>query len=73
MTVVYVIQVMARHGVGSQGWRTVRRASGEPYCFQTREAAVAALRQHFPALREEHDVRVHTMHIDQGCWVNRPH
>jgi hypothetical protein len=24
-------------------------------------------------LREEHDVRVHTMHIDQGCWVNRPH
>jgi len=72
MAVVYVIQVMARHGVGSQGWRTVRRSSGEPYCFQTREAALAALRRHFPALREERDVRVHAMQTEQGRWANRP-
>jgi hypothetical protein len=52
---------MARHGVGSQGWRTVRRPSGEPYCFQTHDAALAALRKHFPALREEYDVRVHVL------------
>jgi hypothetical protein len=61
VTVIYVIQVMARHGVGSQGWRTVRRPAGEPYCFQTHDAALAALRQHFPALREGHDVRVQTL------------
>jgi hypothetical protein len=61
VTVLYVIQVMARHGVGSQGWRTVRRPSGEPYCFQTHDAALAALRQHFPALREDHDVRVQAL------------
>ena len=58
---VYIIQVMARHGVGSQGWRTVRRPSGEPYCFQTHDAALTALRKHFPALREAHDVRVHIL------------
>jgi hypothetical protein len=61
MAVVYVIQVMARHGVGSQGWRTVRRPSGEPYCFQTHIAALTALRKHFPALCEERDVRVHAI------------
>lgn len=61
MAVIYVIQVMARHGVGSQGWRTVRRPSGEPYGFQSRAAALAALRKHFPGLREGRDVRVHTM------------
>jgi hypothetical protein len=61
ITAIYVIQVMARHGVGSQGWRTVRRPSGEPYCFQTHDAALAALRQHFPALREGHDVRVQAL------------
>lgn len=60
-TGIYVIQVMARHGVGTEGWRTVRRASGQPYCFHTREAALAALRQHFPALREDRDVRVHVL------------
>jgi hypothetical protein len=65
-TVVYVIQVMARHGVGSQGWRTVRRPSGEPYCFQTCAAALAALRKHFPALREEHDVRVYALSPQSG-------
>ena len=63
---IYVIQVMARHGVGSQGWRTVRRPSGEPYCFQTHAAALAALRRHFPALREDHDVRVHTLSPPSG-------
>ena len=61
MAVVYVIQVMARHGVGSQGWRTVRRSSGEPYCFQTHAEALTALRKHFSALREERDVRVHAI------------
>jgi hypothetical protein len=61
VAVIYVIQVMARHGVGSQGWRTVRRPSGEPYCFQTHDAALAALRQHFPALREDRDVRVQAL------------
>jgi hypothetical protein len=66
MAVVYVIQVMARHGVGSQGWRTVRRPSGEPYCFQTHTAALTALRKHFSALREERDVRVHTIADEPG-------
>jgi hypothetical protein len=65
-TVLYVIQVMARHGVGSQGWRTVRRPSGEPYYFQTHAAALAALRRHFPVLRENHDVRVHTVSPRSG-------
>ncbi len=59
--VVYVIQVRARHGVGTEGWRTVRRPTGDPYCFRTREAALAALRRHFPALREGEDVRIHTL------------
>jgi hypothetical protein len=68
MAVIYVIQVMARHGVGSQGWRTVRRPSGEPYCFQTCAVATAALRKHFPNLREDRDVRVHAMTDEQeGC------
>ena len=43
MAVVYVLQVMAHHGYGLEGWRTVRKSSGEPYSFETREAAQAAL------------------------------
>lgn len=66
MAVIYVIQVMARHGVGSQGWRTVRRPSGEPYYFQTYAAALTALREHFPALREDCDVRVHALADEPG-------
>ena len=61
MAVIYVIQVMARHGVGSQGWRTVRRPSGEPYCFQTQTGARAALRAHFANLREGTEVRIHAV------------
>lgn len=61
MTMVYVIQVMAHHGVGTEGWRTVRRPSGEPYSFQTYEVARAALQQHFANLREGINVRIHTM------------
>jgi hypothetical protein len=70
MAVVYVIQVMARHGVGSQGWRTVRRPSGEPYCFQTHTAALTALRKHFSALREERDVRVHAITPEPGSSIS---
>lgn len=61
MDVVYVIQVMAHHGYGLEGWRTVRKASGEPYCFHSYEAARVALRQHFGNLREGINVRVHTL------------
>ena len=61
MAVVYVIQVIAYHGGGIKGWRTVRKPSGEPYSFQTREAAEAALQQHFSNLRDGLNVRVHTM------------
>jgi hypothetical protein len=66
MAAVYVIQILARHGVGSQGWRTVRRPSGQPFYFQTHAAALASLRKHFPNLREGHDVRVHTIPDDPG-------
>ena len=59
MPEVYVIQVMAHHGYGLEGWRTVRKASGAPYGFRTFKAAHAALRQHFPTLREGLNVRVH--------------
>jgi hypothetical protein len=65
VAVVYVIQVMARHGVGTTGWRTVRRPSGEPYYFQTQAAALAALRKHFSVLREGYDVRVHPLPDEQ--------
>jgi hypothetical protein len=58
MDVVYVIQVMAHHGYGLEGWRTVRKASGEPYGFPTYEAAHTALQQHFGNLREGINVRV---------------
>ena len=61
MAVVYVLQVMAHHGYGLEGWRTVRKPSGEPYSFETREAAQAALQQHFSNLRDGLNVRVHTM------------
>ncbi len=64
MAVVYVIQVMAHHGYGLEGWRTVRKPSGEPYCFETREAAQAALRQHFSNLRDGLNVRVHSMDVE---------
>ncbi len=64
MAVVYVIQVMAHHGYGLEGWRTVRKPSGEPYSFATREAAQTALRQHFSNLRDGLNVRVHSMDAD---------
>jgi hypothetical protein len=61
MAVVYVLQVMAHHGYGLEGWRTVRKSSGEPYSFETREAAQAALQRHFSNLRDGLNVRVHAM------------
>lgn len=61
MSVVYVIQVMAHHGVGTQGWRTVSRRSGEPYRFRTREMALEAMRTHFANLREGINVRVQAL------------
>ena len=61
MADVYVIQVMAHHGYGLEGWRTVRKASGAPYGFRSYDAAHAALRQHFPTLREGLNVRVHRL------------
>jgi len=61
MAVVYMIQVMAHHGYGLEGWRTVRKPSGEPYCFKTYEAAQAALQQHFSNLRDGLNVRVYSM------------
>ena len=59
MAEVYVIQVMAHHGYGLEGWRTVRKASGAPYKFRSFNAAHAALQEHFPTLREGLNVRVH--------------
>ena len=61
MAVVYVIQVIAYHGGGIKGWRTVRKPSGEAYSFETREAAEAALQQHFSNLRDGLNVRVYSM------------
>jgi hypothetical protein len=61
MAVVYVLQIRAHHGYGLEGWRTVRKPSGEPYGFETREAAQAALQQHFSNLRDGLNVRVHAM------------
>ena len=61
MAEVYVIQVMAHHGYGLEGWRTVRKAGGAPYGFRSFNAAHAALRQHFPTLREGLNVRVHRL------------
>jgi len=58
---VYVIQVMAHHGYGLEGWRTVRKANGAPYGFQCYDSALAALREHFPTLREGLNVRVHRL------------
>ena len=42
MAEVYVIQVMAHHGYGLEGWRTVRKAGGAPYGFRSFSAAHAA-------------------------------
>jgi len=64
MAVVYVIQVMACHGVGLEGWRTVQQSSGVPYRFPTCEAAQAALHKHFSNMRQGVNVRVHTMELD---------
>jgi len=64
MAVVYVIQVIAYHGGGIKGWRTVRKPSGEAYSFQTCAAAEAALQQHFGNLRDGLTVRVHSMEED---------
>ena len=61
MAEVYVIQVMAHHGYGLEGWRTVRKAGGAPYGFRSYHAAQAALREHFPTLREGLNVRVHRL------------
>ena len=61
MAMVYVLQVMAHHGVGTEGWRTVRRPGGEAYYFSTYEAAHAILEKHFANLREGINVRVHTI------------
>jgi hypothetical protein len=61
VVVVYVLQVIAQHGYGLEGWRTVRKPSGEPYSFETRAAAQAALQQHFGNLRDGVNVRVHAM------------
>lgn len=61
MATVYVIQVWAYHGSGMQGWRTASRRAGVPYRFRTREAAVAAMREHFGNLREGVGVRVHAI------------
>ena len=61
MADVYVIQVMAHHGYGLEGWRTVRKASGAPYGFRTFDSAHAALREHFPTLREGLNVRIHRL------------
>ena len=61
MAGVYVIQVMAHHGYGLEGWRTVRKTSGAPYGFRSYDAAHAALREHFPTLREGLNVRVHRL------------
>lgn len=64
MAVVYVIQVMACHGVGLEGWRTVRHASGLPYRFPTYDTAQAALQKHFSNMREGINVRVQAMELD---------
>ncbi len=61
MATVYVIQVWAYHGSGMQGWRTASRQAGVPYRFSTREAAEAAMREHFGNLREGVGVRVHAV------------
>ena len=61
MAAVYVIQVMAHHGYGLEGWRTVRKANGAPYGFQSYDSARTALREHFPTLREGLNVRVHRL------------
>ena len=61
MADIYVIQVMAHHGYGLEGWRTVRKAGGAPYGFRSLDAALAALREHFPTLREGLNVRVHRL------------
>lgn len=63
---VYVIQVMAQHGYGLEGWRTIRNAAGEPYSFGTAEAAQAALQQHFGNMRQGVNVRV--QRLDAAAW-----
>ncbi len=69
MALVYVIQVIAYHGGGLKGWRTVRKPSGEAYSFDTYEAAHAALQTHFHNLREDITVRVATMEADTARQV----
>ena len=64
MAAVYVIQVMACHGVGLEGWRTVRQSSGLPYSFPTYDTAHVALQKHFSNMREGINVRVHAMELD---------
>jgi hypothetical protein len=71
MATFYVIQVWAYHGSGMQGWRTASRRAGVPYRFRTREAAVAALQEHFSNLREGVSVRVHAI-SDDAATDNTP-
>ena len=59
MATYYVIQIWAYHGSGMQGWRTASRQAGVPYRFRNRDAAEAAMREHFGNLREGTGVRVH--------------
>ena len=66
MTIVYVLQVRAHHGYGLEGWRTVRKASGEPYSFETLAAAQAALQRHFSNLRDGLNVRVHAIDVEMA-------
>jgi hypothetical protein len=70
MTKVYVIQVWAFHGGGIQGWRTASRAYRQPYCFRTREAAIAAMQEHFGNLREGVSVRVHEVEATPALLAN---
>ncbi|MGE3538498.1 MAG: hypothetical protein AB7N91_13850 [Candidatus Tectimicrobiota bacterium] len=61
MQEVYVIQVIAYHGGGIKGWRTVRKPGGAAYDFDTFEAARTALQLHFSNLQEGVNVRVTRM------------
>ncbi len=73
MATFYVIQVWAYHGSGMQGWRTASRQAGIPYRFQTHEAAVAAMREHFGNLREGVSVRVHAVAEGPEADAHQPY
>ncbi|MBM3225011.1 MAG: hypothetical protein FJZ47_14570 [Candidatus Tectomicrobia bacterium] len=75
MAEIYVLQVRAQHGYGLEGWRTVRKPSGEPYGFETRAAAQQALQQHFGNLRDGLNVRVQAVEAETMALQppGRPH